>query len=211
MPWWYIGLHDLIVLLTNTLLPKEQLDILDVGCGTGGLLSIFNQTGHKTEGLDHSEDALFFCHERGLEHVFKADVNDWIPNSNSYDLIISLDVLCHEWVHDEIKVLRSMAHGLKNTGLLMLNYPAFPILKRHHDSVVMIQRRYTKESLKKILLEAGLSPVLISYRLPHAFIYLLLLRIYENGKRSNAEEKSDIADINRCQIEINSSRKDRGC
>jgi len=206
--WWYIGLHDLIVLLTNTLIPKEQLNILDVGCGTGGLLSIFNQIGHKAEGLDYSDDAIFFCHKRGLNHVSKTDVNDWIPNPKSYDLIVSLDVLCHEWVRDEIKVLRSMAHGLKDNGLLMLNYPAFPILKRHHDRVVMIHRRYTKESLTKMLLEAGLSPVLISYRLPHAFVYLLLLRIYERSRNGNLETKSDIADIppkfiNQALIQIN--------
>ena len=72
----------------------------------------------------------------------------------------------------------------------------------------MIHRRYTKEALTKILLEAGLSPVLISYRLPHAFIYLLLLHVYERGRNGNLETKSDIANIppkfiNQALIQLN--------
>ena len=193
--WWYVGLHDLVLLLAKELFSNRTLKILDAGCGTGGLISVLSRARHQVEGIDYSEDAIAFCHKRGLEKVFKADINSWIPTPNSFDLIVSMDVLCHKWVHNEILVLKTLAGGLKNNGLMMLNYPAFPILNRHHDEVVMIRERYTKKTLNKYLSDAGLEPVVLSYRLPLAFIFLLFLRIYEAVKANTLEAKSDIANI----------------
>ena len=191
--WWYVGLHDLVVVLANKLSPQEHLKILDVGCGTGGLLSILGNAGHEVEGLDFSDDALDYCHKRNLQNVFKADINEWKPGKNEYDLITSFDVLSHEWVDDEVKILKSLANGLKDNGFIMLNYPAFPVLRRQHDKVVMMRKRYTKKSLTPILSKAGLEPVVFSYRVPHAFIILLLLRIYEIFGSNQQDTKSDIA------------------
>jgi len=193
--WWYVGLHDLIILLSETLLPQRPLDILDAGCGTGGLLSALKARGHNASGFDYSDDAVAFCHQRGLENVFKANINEWLPAPNSYDLITIMDVLCHKWVLDEVQVLKAMANGLNENGLVMLNYPAIPILGRHHDEVVMIRERYTKKTVERILLDAGLTPVLMSYRLPHAFVVLIFLRLYESFEMNNHNAKSDIADV----------------
>jgi 2-polyprenyl-3-methyl-5-hydroxy-6-metoxy-1,4-benzoquinol methylase len=193
--WWYVGLHNLVLSLSKKFFPIQSSKVFDAGCGTGGLISFLSSAGYQVEGMDYSEDAINFCHQRGLNNIIKGDINTWKPNSNSYDLIVSMDVLCHEWVRDEIKVLRTMASGLKENGLMMLNYPAFPILSRHHDEVVMIRERYTKKSLKKNLSEAGLVPVILSYRLPHAFLFLIFLRLYEAIKKNHSESKSDIANI----------------
>ncbi len=193
--WWYVGLHDLVVSLCTRLFPDQRLKILDAGCGTGGLMSILTHAGHEIEGVDYSEDALNFCYQRGLKQVFKADINNWTPRPNSYDLIVSMDVLCHNWVQDEIQVLKSLASGLNENGLIMLNYPAFPSLSRHHDQVVMIRERYTKKTLSRYLLKAGLVPVLLSYRLPHAFLFLSFLRLLEAIHRNDPGAKSDIANI----------------
>lgn len=193
--WWYVGLHDLILHLAETQYSGLPLEVLDAGCGTGGLLSALTRRGHHATGFDFSDDAVAFCHQRGLESVFKANINEWIPESREYDLITIMDVLCHKWVPDEVKVLRTMAEGLRENGLLMLNYPAFPLLGRHHDEVVMIRERYTKKTLKTIFAEAGLSPVILSYRLPHAFLVLVLLRFYEKLRKENQPAKSDIANI----------------
>jgi SAM-dependent methyltransferase len=174
---------------------QNTFKILDAGCGTGGLISVLSRTGYDLEGFDYSDDALHFCHERGLNNVFKADINEWTPKPNSYDLITSMDVLYHEWIQDEVKVLQNLADGLKENGLLMANYPAFKILGRKHDKVVMTRERYTKKDLKKIFAEAGMIPIILSYRLPHAFLFLLLLRFFETRTENNDEEKSDVANI----------------
>jgi 2-polyprenyl-3-methyl-5-hydroxy-6-metoxy-1,4-benzoquinol methylase len=193
--WWYVGLHDLVVVLANKLSPQGRLKILDVGCGTGGLLSILGNAGHEVAGLDFSDVALDYCHKRNLRNVFKADINEWQPGKNKYDLITSLDVLSHEWIVDEVKILKSLANGLKDNGFIMLNYPAFPILRRQHDKVVMMRKRYTKKTLAPILSKAGLEPIVFSYRVPHAFFVLLLLRIHEIIGTNQKDTQSDIATI----------------
>lgn len=191
--WWYVGLHDLVLVLAKKLLPQQHLKILDAGCGTGGLLSALSTVGYEVEGLDFSDHALSLCHKRGLQNVFKADINEWEPNHNVYDLITSFDVLSHEWVTDEVKILKSLANGLKENGLIMLNYPAFPILRRQHDKVVMMRKRYTKRSLVQMLSKASFEPIIFSYRIPHAFIILLLLRFYESFRTDHQDSQSDIA------------------
>lgn len=193
--WWYVGLHDLIQVLAKIYLGNHPLDILDAGCGTGGLLLSLKDNGHHVEGFDFSDEAIELCRKRGIENLSKADINHWRPEPNSYDLITIMDVLCHDWVIDEIQVLRSAKSGLKKNGLIMLNYPAFRILGRHHDQVVMIRERYTKNMLERILFEAELSPIVMSYRLPHAYCVLLFLRVYEIIRKNSPKDKSDIANI----------------
>jgi SAM-dependent methyltransferase len=192
--WWYVGLHNLVLLLLRKYFSDQKLKMLDAGCGTGGLLSKLKQTGHDVAGFDFSDEAVFFCRKRGLNEVIKTDINDWKPTKKIFDVIISMDVLCHKWVRNEAKVLQSFKNGLKTNGLIMLNYPAFPVLSRHHDKVVMIRERYTIQSLSAILDKAGLTPVLISYRLPHAFLVLYILR-YWDARKTEGVYKSDIADI----------------
>jgi len=206
--WWYVGLHNLVMLLTEKYYSGQHLSVFDAGCGTGGLLSKFIKAGHEVEGLDYSEEAIHFCQQRGLEKVFHADLNEWAPAANAYDLITLMDVLYHKWVSDEIKVLRLMAYGLKENGLIMINLPAFPILSRQHDDIVMTRRRYKKKMLISILNESGLTPMLISYRLPHAFIIVLLLHYLDALMKHPDDAKSDIADIpskfvNQAMIQMN--------
>ncbi len=192
--WWYRGLHDLVLHLLIRLFPQRPLKIFDAGCGTGRLISLLKETGHDVGGLDYSDEALEFCIQRGLDNVVKGDLNEWQPDINRYDLITCFDVLCHEWVRDDVAILRAMASGLKEDGLLFLNEPAFPILSRGHDQVVMIRERYTKKSFRKVLAAAGLQPVIMSYRIPLAFLALFVLRGYEKLKGVSTV-RSDIAVI----------------
>ncbi|MBM3145124.1 MAG: class I SAM-dependent methyltransferase [Chloroflexi bacterium] len=193
--WWYRGLHDLTLLLVEKLFVNRTLDIFDAGCGTGRLMYLLNQKGHDVAGLDYSDDALAFCAQRGLNHTTKGDLNDWVPSVDAYDLITCFDVLCHQWVRDDVAILKSLAGGLKEEGLLFLNDPAFPFLSRGHDRIVMIRERYTKKSFCQVLASANLQPVLMSYRLPHAFIILSLLRGYETLNKNMPHTTSDIANI----------------
>ncbi len=192
--WWYVVLHDLVTLLCKTQFSQQPVKILDAGCGTGGMLSLLSEAGHKVEGFDFSEHALNYCHQRGLDKVFQADINTWTPVPASYDVITLIDVLYHEWVLDEIKVLQTLATGLKANGVIMANYPAFPVLRRHHDKVVMTRERYTKSALKASYAKAGLAPILLSYRLPHAFFTILALKVYESFRKNIVEAKSDVAE-----------------
>ena len=66
--WWYRHLHERVLTeIQRQFGPDRTLNILDAGCGTGGMLSFLRQQGYtRLHGIDGSTDAVAFCHERGL-------------------------------------------------------------------------------------------------------------------------------------------------
>jgi 2-polyprenyl-3-methyl-5-hydroxy-6-metoxy-1,4-benzoquinol methylase len=173
--WWYVVLHELVESIVKQELHNNQkLQILDAGCGTGKMMEILSSFT-EVHGLDYAEQAIDFCKKRGLENVVVANLNTWPPPQAMYDSIISLDVLYHAAIDDDNAVLEKFYKALKPDGVLILNLPAFNILRREHDAVVFNKRRYRKKQLAEQVRKAGFTVEFISYRLPHMF-FLILIR-----------------------------------
>ena len=69
--------------------------VLDVGCGSGFLLSCLQSRSIAVEGLDYSDVALDMCRLRGL-NVTKFDLEkDIMVDSERFDLVISTEVAEH--------------------------------------------------------------------------------------------------------------------
>lgn len=68
--------------------------VVDLGCGTGGLLESLGALGVKTIGADFSEIALAYCAKRGLDvkKIDFTDVNAIQCTMGRFDLAVSLDV-----------------------------------------------------------------------------------------------------------------------
>ena len=189
--WWYVGLHHLVVSFVKKEHKRnENLFLLDAGCGTGGMLSNLNFCKN-LNGFDYSKDAIDFCNERGLNYCFVQDINTWKPEKK-YDVIISLDVLYHSEVIDDKKIIKEFYAALNPGGILILNLPAFNILKRKHDEVVHTSRRYLRSNTNKILVNAGFIVEISTYRLPILFFILLFQKFFEKFKK---EVHSDLSSI----------------
>lgn len=189
--WWYVGLHHLVSSFVRIEQDKNMnLRLLDAGCGTGGMLSKLSFCKNKT-GFDYSRDAINFCKERGLNYCFVQDINTWTTVDN-YDVIISLDVLYHSEVIDDVKVMKSFYSALNPGGILILNLPAFNILKRKHDEVVHTSRRYLKSEVNNILCQIGFTIEISTYRIPILFIYLFFQKFTEKFKK---EVHSDLSTL----------------
>jgi 2-polyprenyl-3-methyl-5-hydroxy-6-metoxy-1,4-benzoquinol methylase len=178
--WWYRGLHELVEHYVRLHAKKKaaSLVILDAGCGTGIMLEIAAQHG-MAEGFDYSDEAMKFCRKRGLQNAYCLDLNSWWPPREKYDVIICLDVLSHESVADEERVFSNFSAALKPKGLLILNLPAFELLRRKHDKAVRTKRRYTKWSTKKIIINCGFRIEYATYRLPFLFGIILAKKTFE--------------------------------
>ncbi len=188
--WWYKALSELVESNIKKIFKDKELDILDAGCGTGRMVEILSSYGH-VEGVDYSEEAIKFCKKRGLENVKIEDLNNWNPNSKLYDVIISLDVIYHAGIEDDIEVLNKFQNALNKNGTLILNLPAFNILRRRHDRQVFGKRRYRKKSMIKSLENAEFDVRKISYRLPHLFFVILIKKTIEK-LAGFPEAKSDL-------------------
>lgn len=173
--WWYSGLHDLIeyFLRKKAKTSTAPLSILDAGCGTGRLMERAQRFG-AVEGFDFSEEALRYCNLRGLKLIHHQDITTWIPPKERYDVVLSLDVLCHRSIEEVSEVINKLFDSLKKGGLCLINVPAFEALKRTHDEAVHTKRRFRRKETVELFRAAGFKIVRGTYRLPYLFFIILL-------------------------------------
>jgi len=62
--WWYEILHQKVIntLLKNNISKKDF--IVDMGCGTGGLMEKLSTLGYNIHGIDLSEHAIDYCKKK---------------------------------------------------------------------------------------------------------------------------------------------------
>ena len=154
--WWYRALRSLVAReLARESARRGQVRVLDAGCGTGGGLVRWARTlGMPGDGIDLASAALAHCQQRGLRRVARSSVEALPFGAETFDAVVSLDVLCLEGV-DERRALAEFRRVLRSGGLLVLNLPAFEMLRGEHDTAVRIRRRYAADELRGILAASG--------------------------------------------------------
>lgn len=187
--WWYAGLMQLVLATLDELGDRRAMRILDAGCGTGGVLDRLR--GSRSLGVEIAEPAIRLCRRRGLDNVVQSSVTTLPFREGSFDAVVSLDVLCHEWVADDVGALTELRRVLAPRGVLLLQMPAFRLLRGEHDAAVMSPRRYTRHELERKLRTAGLDPLRVTYRNTALFPVALAVRMLRRP-RVGREHKSDL-------------------
>ncbi len=168
--WWYRGLHAILLDTLHSLGLGIDSLVLDAGCGTGqNLANIASQVTPRAFGLDISDHACPFWLQRGLKQVCLASVNQ-IPFSNdSFDAVLSIDVLELEAVKEEL-AYAELWRVTKVGGYILIVVPAYEqLMSEEHHRAVRAVRRYTR---RRVLNLVNKSPVQI-VRLTHLFGVLL--------------------------------------
>jgi SAM-dependent methyltransferase len=161
--WWYVGLRRLVLAFINNFVRgKDNQVILDAGCGTGGMLAECN--GYNAFGLDISEEAMNFCRIRKLPNVSLGSICDIPFEDNSFNVIISLDVLYHLDVSDDVLALKEFYRVTAPSGMLILNLPAYDFLRSSHDKMNYTRHRYTLREVRDKVERAGFAIERITYR-----------------------------------------------
>jgi SAM-dependent methyltransferase len=112
--WWFVGRRRLVTdLLTRT---QARGRILDLGCGTGGVLAHLGEFGTAL-GLDPAPEAAHYCRRRDLPMVIGSGMD--LPFAPaSFDAVLALDVIEH--VPDDVALLREARRVLRPGGVLFL-------------------------------------------------------------------------------------------
>jgi SAM-dependent methyltransferase len=170
--WWFLGKRLLVEALLSSVDLRGRR-VLDVGCGTGGVLSSLAGRAIAV-GVDRSPTALAYCRRRGIVHLACAD-GDRLPFAPaSFDAITMLDVLEH--FADEAALLASVRALLRPGGTLLVSVPAFQFLWSGHDEILQHVRRYTAGRLRRVLAEAGLVVDRLTYTNVVAFPPAVIVR-----------------------------------
>jgi len=199
--WWYVGNHEMFLqLLQKHKVLKDDISVLDAGCGTGKWLEILKQTNRISEtGIDYQEIALDFAKTRGDLNLKIGDINKPIFPESSFDLITTFDVICNTNVSDPLAV-SNFHTWLKKDGHLLLTVPAYKFLLSKHDEMVHQNKRYTKKQINKLLEDNGFEIVALSYCVcllfPVAVIKRTLDKIFSSKETEHNEVKLPLNMIN---------------
>lgn len=189
--WWHYGTKIFFRKLINRTLPKGS-DILDTGCGVGDMLMLLKED-HRVVGIDRSEDAINYCLEKGLAgNVIFGDVNNLPFNNESFDGVLSLDVLYHRWVPDDLQALKEIYRILRPKGKVFVQLPAYEWLKSSHDEWAFSSRRYTAGRLTDLLRSAGFVKKRVSYRVFLLFPLAVVSRIVFRSKDSDMKKANPL-------------------
>jgi SAM-dependent methyltransferase len=181
--WWFVSRRRLALALLDRFAPSAK-DVLDVGSGTGALLTELQGT-RWAAGLDFSPVAVQFCLERNLTNLMVGNAERLPLRCGSLDAVVSLDTLEH--VPDDDAAVAGIARALRPGGVLVLNVPAFRWLWGPHDVALMHQRRYTRGEVAALLRRHGLRLEKLSYSVFLLFPVVVLIRILDKFKRGPAK------------------------
>lgn len=191
--WWYIGMRAITEGLVETLYPgRNDLRILDAGCGTGGAMAYLSRFGAVT-GCDVSSLALGFCRARGLTSLGQASVTALPFPAATFDLVTSFDVLYHRAVGDTLAALRDFRRVLRPGGRVLLRLPAFDWLRGGHDVVIHTERRFTTHEVAASLHESGFIVERLSYANTLLFPLAAAKRLLERAAPGGPVARSDVA------------------
>ncbi len=154
--WWFVGMRDIARVLMREL-PMVRRAV-DIGCGSGGNLTLLSEMAREVIALDLSPTALKLTRERLAAHqrvtgLVGADAAALPLATGSVDLAWLFNVLEH--LPDDEACLAEMHRVLRKGGFAVVATSASMRLWSDHDVANHHQRRYRKAELTEKLQRAG--------------------------------------------------------
>ena len=167
--WWFVGRRQIVEKIIDASVPgKKQKILVDLGCGTGGNIGIF-QDKFDCTGLDISEHAIDIARKRFQKVTFISGSLEetTYPITEKADILLLLDVLEH--IENDSRFLGDLVTHMKSGAHLLVTAPADTSLWSPHDDFHGHFRRYSREQLIGMLQELPVSVRLLSYY--NSFLY----------------------------------------
>lgn len=99
--------------------------VLDVGCGTGYGIHRLSNKAREAVGIDIWKEGIYYCHhEYGEKTLFLSASGFHLPfMDNSFDLVVSFQVIEHINPDMVINYLEEINRVLKNNGIFIVSTP----------------------------------------------------------------------------------------
>jgi SAM-dependent methyltransferase len=190
--WWYRGRRRIVCDELAKLPTGSAMRVLDAGCGSGRLLDELRDYGH-VSGLDLNPDSVEVARSRGHEDVVQGPVEQLPWPDESFDLVISLDMVEH--TPDDRVTLRELRRVTKPGGYFLMTVPALRALWSSHDVFNNHHRRYDRRMMRSLAADTSWTIERMTYfnslLLPPAAAVRLLQR-YRHRHEMNGWGNGDV-------------------
>lgn len=159
--WWYVGMREISLKTLNRFTNSLNLEILDVGCGTGGNMEGLSRFG-RVFGIDLNETAITYCKQKNL-NCQTFDMTSIANLEKKFDLITFFESLSQLPQQKAFNVIKGLNQVLNSKGLVLIREPAFGLSSGNHDIDVGTLTRFKKTELENELLKSGFSILYSSY------------------------------------------------
>ena len=189
--FWFRGFRYFVTpLLQRAAQGRRQLRLLDCGCGTGNNLQLLEHYG-RAFGFDLTASGLAYAREAGRRRVARASIGA-IPFADaSFDIVTSFDVLYSLPDEVEHSAVREMFRVTRPGGCIVINVAAMEALRGDHSVLSHEVRRYSRESLSRLLQEAGFTIDRVTYTNAILFLPMLVARALQRRRGLSDEQHAD--------------------
>lgn len=190
--FWFRSRSALIVWAIRKYAPAGWSQLLEVGCGTGHVLSEIRRAFPAVElsGSDFFDEGLAIARARVPDaRLEQLDVLD-MPYHEAFDVVGAFDVIEH--IGDDRGALRGIRQALRPGGLVLLTVPQHRALWSPQDVAAHHVRRYSARGLHGKVREAGLDIVRTT-----SFVSLLLPAMYVTRRMP---ERTTVSDLQRPKL-----------
>ncbi|MWD29577.1 methyltransferase domain-containing protein [Aquicoccus sp. SCR17] len=156
----------------------EATSILDFGAGMGTFAERVRSRGRPLDCLEPDRSLASILETRNFTTFRRSED----IATASYDYVYSLNVFEH--IEDDRAAAREVCRILRPGGALFIYVPAFQILFGSMDRKVEHFRRYTRQSLARLVREAGLEIETLSYADSLGFFATLAYNLTASGDGS---------------------------
>lgn len=163
--WWYRGMRRILFRMLDPYLEGRRLQrALEAGCGTGYFSYLLQKERQwPVVPMDVSWDGLRRARDMGIERPVQADIMALPFAGQSFDLVMSIDVLPHLPRGDEHQAALEMARVLAPGGLLVVRAAALDMLRSRHSAFVYERQRFTRRRLMGMVAGTGVRVLRCTY------------------------------------------------
>lgn len=138
---------------------SREAEIMEIGCGSGGLIYWLNSLGYKNVlGIDFSQEQVEEAKKMGIMNVILGDFEKFLDKKEDiYDCIIARDVIEHFNKEEILDIFNSIHNSLKPNGCLIIQTPnaESPFGSRYRYYDFTHQTGFTSASLNQTLKAVG--------------------------------------------------------